>query len=73
MKVAPVASDVADGIRQNLSGIQGLTLRDVQVSGSTITAIVPGASGLLKQRVQSVLDGYRDSGFTIGFDTRAGA
>lgn len=68
----PVASDVAAGIRQQLSGIQGVSGVNVSASGTTITVkakIPPTAKGA----VTSLLEGYSDSGFGIVLDRRSQA
>jgi hypothetical protein len=66
MKLAPqpVASDVAMGIRQKLAGVRNLS---VTTGNGIITVTAPGCD---KDRVQAVIDGYKDSGFSITLDRR---
>jgi len=68
MKLAPspVVTDVAAGIKQKL---EAMAVRDLSVTTSrgVITVTAPGCN---KTDVQSVIDGYKDSGFSVVLDRR---
>ena len=72
MKAMPVASDVADGVKQklgSLTGVQNLTVTSKR-SVITVTAKIAPAS---LAAVRDVIDGYKDSGFTVALDRRTNA
>jgi multidrug efflux pump subunit AcrB len=72
MKPTPVASDVADGVKQKLGRLNGV--RDLNVTSKrgiiTVTAKI-APNGL--KAVKEIIEGYKDSGFSVVLDRRASA
>ena len=69
MKREASAHDVADGIKQKLGALGGVSNLDVTVSGSVISVngTIPPA---VHQAARDVVAGYNDSGFTVSLDLR---
>lgn len=72
MKPTPVASDVADGVKQKLGRLPGVQNLEVTSKRSIITVTARVAPHGL-DAVREVIEGYKDSGFSVVLDRRLNA
>lgn len=72
MKATPVASDVADGVKQKLARLAGVQNLEVTSKRSIITVTAKIAPNGLAA-VKEVIEGYKDSGFSVVLDRRLNA